>query len=228
MNKDAQTDWSLIDKVIYINLDRRPDRKAHILNQLDKIQVPTEKIVRVSATPHELGYIGAAYSHRAVMELCIENDWQRVMILEDDAYFYHRADAQRMLDRIQLLCEHAPSRWDVLMPSANYVVYHKTDLADDLYRLNDAYCGHCYIVNHHYFSALYHNLNRSITTLLASQKQTDAFDVGWSQLMRQDVWFGMLPMVGFQINNYSDIQKGVINYDEYLTERFADYLKPII
>ena len=77
----------LLDKipVIYINLDKRVDRKEHILNELKKIGV--EDATRFKAIELENGAVGCSMSHLKCLETAKENQWPHVLIVEDDIKF---------------------------------------------------------------------------------------------------------------------------------------------
>ena len=72
-----------IEKVIYINLKDRTDRKKTCEETLNKL-FSKDKIIRLDAIKHEKGYIGCALSHLKCLELAIENNWKNVLIVEDD------------------------------------------------------------------------------------------------------------------------------------------------
>jgi len=71
-----------IEKVVYINLEERTDRRAEIQKQLSIFH--HEKIVRFNAIKHRNGAIGCSMSHIAALELAIQNNWKNVLIVEDD------------------------------------------------------------------------------------------------------------------------------------------------
>ena len=110
----------MFTKILYINLDRRPDRKKHVEKQLSKINW-TGKVERISAVDgRELdlstltslftqkalneasttekvdfkhgqymtrGAIGCSLSHRKAWLNILNNDDEKVLILEDDIEF---------------------------------------------------------------------------------------------------------------------------------------------
>ena len=79
-----------IDKIIYINLDSREDRKHEILEEFKRLQIPEDKIIRFTAIRHETeGAIGCSQSHIAVLKMAIENNWKNYMVLEDDFNFIY-------------------------------------------------------------------------------------------------------------------------------------------
>ena len=77
-----------IDKIYYINLKHRKDRKEHIENQIKKFIDPKLSITtRFNAIANKNGCIGCSESHLAVIEECIQNNYNNVLIFEDDFEF---------------------------------------------------------------------------------------------------------------------------------------------
>ena len=74
-----------IEKVVYINLERRADRKVQVESELS-IFLP-EKIVRFAAIEDNPGCIGCSKSHVAVLKMAIQHQWRNVLIVEDDLLF---------------------------------------------------------------------------------------------------------------------------------------------
>lgn len=98
--------------IIYINLNRRPDKKLHIENQLEKVGL-TEKAHRLPAVDGKLlsdeekekqilkfmtqrpvkykdrllGRIGCYHSHKRALECALEAGVENILILEDDVCF---------------------------------------------------------------------------------------------------------------------------------------------
>ena len=52
-----------IDKIFYINLDERKDRKEQIEKEFEKFEIPLEKVERFEAIKHQYGMIGCSKSH---------------------------------------------------------------------------------------------------------------------------------------------------------------------
>jgi glycosyl transferase family 25 len=55
-----------IDKIVYINLDKRPDRKEEIENELNSFDL---KYIRYKAIEHDMGIVGCGYSHLNVLKM---------------------------------------------------------------------------------------------------------------------------------------------------------------
>jgi GR25 family glycosyltransferase involved in LPS biosynthesis len=99
-----------IDKIYFINLDRRPDRKEHFLNECTNVDIPMEKVERYKALdgstyqfskeeadlfknvyykgkPYEKGVMGNQLSHYYILRDMIKNKYDYIMILQDDVIF---------------------------------------------------------------------------------------------------------------------------------------------
>ena len=76
-----------IDKIYYINLDRRTDRKELFEKQIEKYELPMNKIVRFSAIEDNYGAIGCSKSHLEILKLIQKNKFKNVLIFEDDFEF---------------------------------------------------------------------------------------------------------------------------------------------
>ena len=104
----------LLDKIIYINLERRPDRNKNVIDQLTKLNLiqMAERFNAIDGSTLNLdkidssiitkqgiddakkseiiykfltpGAIGCAMSHRAIYQKIINENIQRCLILEDD------------------------------------------------------------------------------------------------------------------------------------------------
>lgn len=99
-----------IDKIYYINLDRRQDRNLHFLNQCKKHNIPMEKVIRYSAIdgltymftkkeinmfsnvdykgePFERKIMGNQLSHYYILKEMVEKKYDYIMIFQDDVIF---------------------------------------------------------------------------------------------------------------------------------------------
>ena len=75
-----------IDAFIYINLERREDRKKELLAELEKLGIPSSKIFKVSGVYiPDNGHKGCIQSHILALNMAKLNNWRNVMIMEDDA-----------------------------------------------------------------------------------------------------------------------------------------------
>ena len=73
-----------IKHAFYINLHSRPDRKQHVENQLKSIGINAE---RFNAIKMSNGAIGCSMSHLKIIENAKANNWEHVLIVEDNILF---------------------------------------------------------------------------------------------------------------------------------------------
>ncbi len=156
--------WDIIDKVVYINLKQRVDRKEHIKKQLKLLNVPSEKIFRFEARKHLLGHIGCAQSHLAVLDLALERGWGNILVLEDDMCFNHTAETYEALNftfnTLKTL------NWDATLLSANYYRVIPFKSTQQLVKPLQALCTCAYVVNANYLSQLRANFAEATERLL--------------------------------------------------------------
>jgi len=88
----------LISHVIYINLDARDDRKAHIERELSIFK--PEKVTRIPGVIDAHPVNGCAKSHIKALEMARDNKYPNVMIVEDDSYWSNLDVSYPILKRL--------------------------------------------------------------------------------------------------------------------------------
>lgn len=199
--------WEFIDKVIYINLDNREDRRIIMKRFFQEGQIPSEKILRFSAIRNTPGIVGCAQSHIAVLKLAKANNWNSILILEDDIEWKSFSENYQKLKDII----HNP--FDVCILSGYYI--HTEDI-----RVLKSYTTGAYIIKSHYYDKLIDCFEESLRNLLKPSKlsfqnlnrskkimndHANHFDVYWNKLQIKDNWIGIIPSMATQIESYSDI-----------------------
>ena len=134
-----------MDKIVYINLDHRKDRREEIEKQLSIF--PQEKIERFSAIKHDNGAIGCSKSHIAVLELALKNNWKNLLVLEDDMLWNDQFDTQ-----MKILEQKLSEPYDVIVLGGMWPHYDKKTL-----KLFKCYGTGAYIVNSSYYQTLLNN-----------------------------------------------------------------------
>ena len=75
-----------LDAIIYINLEARNDRKDLLMQELEKLKTDMSKVHKVSGVyMPKNGHKGCIQSHILALNMIKMNNWNRVLILEDDA-----------------------------------------------------------------------------------------------------------------------------------------------
>ena len=115
-----------IGGILYINLDKRIDRRKTIEAELDTLKCPYQ---RLSATyVPKNGAKGCAKSHIDAITIAKKNKWKNVLIIEDDFVFKHNINYKGILYRI---LQKSNNNIDVLMLSGHLHSYYKTNIDDN-------------------------------------------------------------------------------------------------
>lgn len=196
--------WEFIDKVIYINLDHRQDRRDIMSKFFDKSQIPPEKIVRFSAIKRSRGQIGCVESHMEVLNLANRENWKNILILEDDLEWSE--NFKENYEKLEELTK-IPD-WDVILLVGWYYEY-------EFPRIFKANNTGAYLVNEKYRNTLLTNRRTSVNRLKngigfdLNNLQYNA-DVYWHSLMKTGNWYGMNPCICYQVDGFSDIAGNII------------------
>jgi len=195
--------WEFVDKVIYINLDHRTDRKDIMAKFFENAKIPLEKVIRFSAINNIRGKLGCVSSHMEVIKLAKHNGWKNTLILEDDLEIFHFEEGYKQLEELVNL-----SKWDVIMLCGWYQKF-------DFPRIYAASNSGAYLVNENYIDKLLSNRIVSVNSLRKATGfnfNTCRFnsDVAWLPLQKVDIWYGLSPCLCRQVDGFSDISKKVI------------------
>jgi len=203
----------MFDAVVYINLDFRVDRRKSVLQEITKLSHITENVHRVDAVLDTLcGHIGCGKSHIKAIELAIENDWNSVLIIEDDMQLEGDLSVLDKLDNIS---------WDVIL--LGYAYGHNTP-SETSFLLKAKGCTTtiAYIIRKHYYRTLLENFKESVVIM---QSQLDkhskeyleknlevpklnectAIDQHWRPLQDKDTFYVLEPKIAIPNKElYSD------------------------
>lgn len=208
--------WNFVDKVVYINLKERTDRRESIEFQLKKLGVPPEKIIRFDAVKNDNGALGCTLSHIGVMTMAEENKWSNVLVLEDDMIFH---DDDESLDRINYFFSSLiSSSWDAGLLSGSY--FKINQVHNCFYRLYFSYLANSYIVNQHYYGTLRRSFLRSEEKLRSGvHRDKCCLDFFWNALMEKDNWYAIYPCIGYQSVCMSDIEHVVTDRRNHFSRK---------
>lgn len=192
--------WEFIDKIVYINLDHREDRREIMKKFFNEGQIPEDKIVRFSAIKTYKGYVGCLKSHTAVLQMAKNNKWKNVLILEDDLQWYNLDLQYKVLEDIV-----NTKQWDVIQLVGWYIKY-------DFPRIYETMNAGAYLVNEHYYDKLLANRYESIKKITRFEMLYKPYiqytgDVYWNKLVATDNWYGLYPCICRQVDIYSDNSK---------------------
>jgi glycosyl transferase family 25 len=210
-----------IKYAFYINLETRVDRKDHVEKQLDTIGIHA---TRFNAIKMENGAIGCSMSHLKCLQIALENNWDHVLICEDDITFLNPELFKNQLNGF-LQNRDKKDRWDVILLGGNNIPPYK-QIDDTCIQVFTCQTTTGYIVNGHYIKKLLENIKMGLTYLLKNplHNRLYAIDRFWFHLQKVDQWFLIIPLSVVQEPGYSDIEKKNINYNKMMTDLDKPYL----
>jgi len=201
-----------IDIIYYINLDHRTDRLEHINNELNKTNIDKNKINRIAGVYNqEYGFIGCSQSHINALTNFIESDINNnyCLILEDDFEFILDQDEiNKMLNYIFNNID-----FDVLMLSSNTLQSENISY-NYLTKILNAQTTAGYIINRKFAKTLLNNFNEGLNLLnITKNANRYAIDMYWKHLQPISNWYYINPIIGKQMESYSDIEKRKVYYN---------------
>jgi glycosyl transferase family 25 len=196
-----------IEKIVYINLDHRTDRRSEIEGELARIGLSGERFSAVLAKP---GYIGCLQSHLNVLELAKQSGWKNVLLLEDDFQFIvDRATFEQELTNFFQL----EIPYDVLM--IGYNLLEKKPLNDTVCRATNVQTTSGYLVHERFYDALIANWKQALPLLIQTDKHwLYSCDQSWKILQPVSEWFCLNRRIGIQRSSFSDIANRVVFYGD--------------
>ena len=202
-----------IKHAFYINLEHRTDRKEHVENELDKIGI---KATRFNAIKMTNGAIGCSMSHLKILEDAKKNKLEHVLIIEDDITFL---DPELFKNQINKFLELHQNNWDVILLAGNNMPPYD-NIDNTCVKVSRCQTTTGYLVNGHYINVLVSNVKMGLTNLLNNpeQKSKYAIDKFWFVLQGASKWYLITPLTVVQREDYSDIEKKVINYQNMMQD----------
>ena len=198
-----------IDKIIYINLERRTDRKEQIEHELSQMNL-MDKTIHFSAidTPGR-GIVGCTYSHLACLKLAKELGLKNVLILEDDFMFV--VDKETLEKNLSDFFN-ANIPYDVCMIS--YLLQHTESTEYPcIQKVIDAQTASGYIVNQCFYDNLIELYEDAAPKLDETMEHwLYANDQVWKQLQPISRWY-CIERCGKQRAGYSDNSEKYTDYN---------------
>jgi GR25 family glycosyltransferase involved in LPS biosynthesis len=199
----------MVDIVYVINLDDRVDRYDGFMIDIEKVGL-TSKVERVSAIKHDIGIIGCGKSHILTLEKFLESGKDSALICEDDLRWRDYNKVIEILEKINtvdydIICFSTnPGSCDFKIDKSEYNFLHKA---------RGLQTTSCYLITREFAPILLDTMREGLMML---EKTRDipmyALDQYWKILQPQSKWFLTNPILGYQCEGYSDIEKRNVNY----------------
>jgi len=199
------------DKIYCVNLDRRKERWDECLLEFEKWNI--KDVERVSAvdgnnlqmkkysTSMKAGELGLVLTNINIIKDAKEKNYNSILILEDDVVFTNE------INNISEYMEKLPNDWDMLYFGGNHNTHAgvkpPTVVNDKVCKLHRTYTTHCIGINKNLFDII----------LSVLSKYRHPIDVEYSIMQKIFKIYSFYPAMALQRVGYSDIQKGVRDYN---------------
>ena len=224
-----------IDKIIYINMDARTDRRAELEAEFARLGIPNDKIMRFPASSYNgCPNTGCLVSHANVIHLAYEMGYQNVLVLEDDFRFIE--DAAKVNADIGAFFD-MKLDWDVLMLTTCSAVVIPEYVGYLASRISSSTNGAGYLVNRPMMMELVELFDSNVENLFNTKAHwLYQNDILWKSLMPTKQWYMFNHYLGYQVGGYSDLSQdqkiailpqvfNVENVVEWIEEVQADHMK---
>jgi GR25 family glycosyltransferase involved in LPS biosynthesis len=196
------------DKIYYTNCEHRTDRRAHMENLFRKLGVDESKVHRINAVMISNGYLGCTKSHLVALNDAKLNGYNNCLILEDDFMVYDMDIFNRNIERFF----NDMKEWDLVMLSANLFQSEITEYPY-LCKVLNAQTTSGYAVNSHFIDNIIEVFDECVVNLeLGELSGAYSPDQNWKKIQRDSNWFAFSPLLGYQMDDWSDIEKRNVSY----------------
>ena len=181
--------------VLYINLEKRKDRRSHIENEFKDF----ENVERIEAvdTSDTSGYYGCVLSHIKALERAKEKDYDEVIICEDD---YQWVNKDKFI--------YPDVEFDICLLECIYLKHEK--LSSNYSKIWNAEHAGCNIIKKHFYDTLIDEFKTSHKKLEKELIRDNYIDIHWFRIQKENMFITPRIKIGRQIEGYSDIQKKVM------------------
>jgi glycosyl transferase family 25 len=197
-----------IGHTVYINLERRRDRRAEVEAELAALGLPAQRFEAIERSP---GILGCGLSHLAVLEQAAAAEWPQVLILEDD--FEPLVSGEEFAAAVGEALDAVGDDWDVLMLAYHLESSEPVAGQPNLLRVGAAQTASAYIVNRPFYRPLIELYRWAMPLLERTGRHWEfANDQIWKRVQPTTRWFATAKRLAKQRASYSDNARGFMNY----------------
>lgn len=228
--KKFDNPFDKFDKIYYLNLDSREDRKKRIESHFNKFKIKAERIFGTIVSSEEVSSynkgmvldeynlklaparIGCALTQLKAIQAAKNAGAENVLIFEDDAFIFeeHIEAFKEALKELEYL-----PKWDMLFLGAN-VLAPIHQISPHVGKLTGAYCAHAYVVNSHFYDKILSypfDVFKAYDEYLFNEMRNPNYNI-----------YTVLPIVATQYESYSNIEGKDVNYRDVLVNSYKDNL----
>lgn len=196
------------DKIVCINLDRREDRWKQVIQEFRKNNITNfERFPAIdgNSIPNKSDWmtgarIACCLSHAAVLQKMLDNNWKRILILEDDASFIERYEL-----RFRKIVPFIPQDFDILYFCGNDPEV-TTRVNSYIFRLEHCLSTGAYAITSNFAKIMLDKINQL----------SDAVDLIYKENTPGRNCYIFKPYLITQRPGFSDIENKFTDYSAYL------------
>jgi len=180
---------------LYINLQKRNDRKIHIENQLKDFK----NVTRIEAVETDDGYKGCVQSHIKALQHAKEQGWDQVLIFEDDFEWVNK-------DKFV----YPEIDFDVCLLEGLVRHNRKESVSWNYNRVTEAQHTGGYLIQKKFYDTLINCFQESYDELCKDYCRDNYLDIYWWKIQKDNIFIYPTLKIGKQMENYSDIKKKIM------------------
>jgi GR25 family glycosyltransferase involved in LPS biosynthesis len=201
------------DKIYCINLDKRADRWEKVSKIFNEVGITN--VIRYSAVngddldlskinynPSLLkGELGILETHLNLLQEAKDEGLKEIVIMEDDVVFTDE------IYKFDEYLDNVPEDWDMIFVGGNHM-YGETPhfINDKILKVNGTVAIHCIIIKESIMDVI-------LEIAKNRKKQIDGY---YADIQTGYNVYSFTPNMALQSEDFSDIQKRVVNYDNFL------------
>ena len=210
MNKEKF--FNQFDKVYCINLPHRDDRRENFIKEVEKYDLGDFSFfdaiygVTLNGKYHlDLGNVGLIKTNIQILDKCIENNLNNVIIIEDDCYFTDE------IKNIEKYLNQVPDDWDMIYFGGNHNIGHYgikglSHVSESVIRIRHTFTTHFVIIKNTMFNIIKNKISECANPI----------DVYYTDLQKNYNVYSIYPAIAKQKTGYSNILNQEVNYDSVI------------
>ena len=204
-----------VSKILVLHLEHRKDRFDSIMSELNRIGLAdkTEIVLGDVIVSHGTGTAGISDGHLKCIERAIRQDYETVMILQDDCKFL--TDKDEFYSQIEQFMKSAPADWDGVWFGSFFQTYdydQNRNYAKPAFIIHDT----ATLIHKRYYHKLAEYYKECRDRYIESGDSKYNIDSFISTRLSHDNIFVLLSKLCSQADNYSDRTFEVMNGGSFI------------
>jgi glycosyl transferase family 25 len=196
-----------IDAFIYINLDKRVDRREEILSEFKKAGIPEERTYRVSGVECTFGALGCTLAHINALKFAKEKGFKHFIVFEDDFTFV--VDSETLNNN---LAKFFDLNLDYHVAMLGYNLQKTEPFNELIGYVREAQTASSYLVNGGYTDTLMNCLIDGSRQLAITGKHWIYINDQYWKKLQHEGWYYFMTRIGVQRAGFSDCAGGFRDY----------------